>query len=136
MRHGRFVDCVLGVLASAATWRALVIPPPPPAPNGPTPGAPLADGKRPRAGKRSRYWRWAQLLARTFGVDPEICDRCGGPMKIVALVTEPDSIARTLQHLGEHTEPPPLAPARGPPYYQSRVLRRRPSVQQTEMFDA
>ena len=56
-------------------------------------------------------------------------------MKVVALVTEPENIARYLRHLGEPTEPPPLAPARGPPYYQSRVLRRRPSVQQTEMFD-
>ena len=124
-----------GVVSSASTWRALVIPPPPPAPNGPTPGAPLADGKRPKTGKRSRYWRWAQLLARTFGLDPEICDRCGGPMKIVALVTEPENIARYLRHLDE-PEPPPLSPARGPPYYQSRVLRRRPSPHQTEMFDA
>jgi hypothetical protein len=58
-------------------------------------------------------------------------------MKIVALVTEPGSIARYLHHLGVPTDPPPLAPARGPPYYQSRlVLRRRPSPQQTEMFDA
>jgi hypothetical protein len=56
-------------------------------------------------------------------------------MKIVALVTEPENIARYLRHLDE-PEPPPLSPARGPPYYQSRVLRRRPSPHQTEMFDA
>jgi hypothetical protein len=57
-------------------------------------------------------------------------------MKVVSLITEPDSIARYLRHIGEPTEPPPLAPARGPPYYQSRVLRRRPALQQQEMFDA
>jgi hypothetical protein len=57
-------------------------------------------------------------------------------MRLVSLITEPDSIVRYLTHIGEPTEPPPLAPARGPPYYQSRVLRRRPSPQQTEIFDA
>ena len=57
-------------------------------------------------------------------------------MEVIALVTDPDSIARYLRHIGEPTEPPPLAPARGPPYYHTRVLRRRPSPQQTEMFDA
>jgi hypothetical protein len=29
------------------------------------------------------------------------------------------------RHLGEPTEPPPLSPARGPPFFQSRALRRR-----------
>jgi hypothetical protein len=56
-------------------------------------------------------------------------------MKIVALVTDPDSIDRYLRHIGEPTEPPKLSAARGPPLYQSRVLRRRPSPQQAEMFD-
>jgi hypothetical protein len=46
-------------------------------------------------------------------------------MKIVALVTDPDSVAGYLRHVGEPTLPPKLSPARGPPYYQSRVLRRR-----------
>lgn len=136
MRHGRFVDCVLGVLSSASTWRALVIPAPPPAPDRPAGVAGASDSKRAKKGNRSRYWRWAELLARTFGLDPAICGRCGGEMKVVALVTHPDSVARYLRHLGEPTEPPPLTPARGPPYYQSRVLRRRPTSQQAEMFDA
>jgi hypothetical protein len=58
-------------------------------------------------------------------------------MSVVALVTERENIARYLRHShGEPVDPPPLSPARGPPYYQSRVLRRRPSTQQTEMFDA
>jgi hypothetical protein len=124
-----------GVLSSASTWRSLVVPPPPLAPDGPPAIAPVADGKRPKAGSRSRYCRWADLLRRTFGLEPT-CDICGRPMQVVALVTDPDSIARYLTHLGEPTEPPPLAPARGPPYYQSRVLRRRGSERQVEMFEA
>jgi hypothetical protein len=124
-----------GVLSSASKWRSLVIPPSP-APAGPA-GPPVnGDERRRRGGKRSRYWRWAELFRRTLGLDPEICDRCGGRMKLVSLVTDPESIARYLRHIGEATEVPPLAPARGPPYYQSRVLRRRSSPQQTQMFEA
>ena len=36
-----------------------------------------------------------------------------------------EGIARYLRHLGLPTEVPPMAPARGPPFWQSRVLRRR-----------
>jgi hypothetical protein len=127
-----------GVLSSAAPWRALVIPPPRVEASAPTPVVPAADhsAERPRAGKRSKYWRWADLLRRAFGTDPLLCDRCGGPMEMIAQLTDPDEIRRYLTHVGEPSEPPALAPARGPPYYQSRVLRRRGPEQQVEMFDA
>jgi hypothetical protein len=46
-------------------------------------------------------------------------------MKVIALVRDPQGIARYLRHLGLPTEEPSLAPARGPPFWQSRVLRRR-----------
>ncbi len=72
----------------------------------------------------SRYQPWAELLRRTFGIDFETCHRCGGRMRLLALVTERNNIARFLRHLGEPTEPPPRAPARDPPYWQSRVLRQ------------
>ena len=36
-------------------------------------------------------------------------------MKIVAFITEPDTIERILDHIGEPTEPPPISPARDPP---------------------
>ena len=54
------------------------------------------------------------------------CERCGGRMKLLALVKDHEGIARYLPHLGEPIEPPPLSPASAPPYFQSRVLRRRP----------
>ena len=60
-------------------------------------------------------------------MDLETCDHCGGRTKVIALVRDPDGIARFLRHLGEPTEPPPLSPARAPPYFQSRVFRRRPA---------
>jgi hypothetical protein len=52
------------------------------------------------------------------------CPGCGGRMRLVALVTDPKSTHRFLRDLGESTDGPVRAPARGPPYCKSRVLRR------------
>jgi hypothetical protein len=57
-------------------------------------------------------------------IDVETCPRCGGPMRLLALVTEPASVARFLRHLGEPTAPPARALARDPRFFQSRALRR------------
>ena len=51
-----------------------------------------------------------ELLRRTFAIDLEICARCSGRTKIIALVKDPEGIARFLRHLGEPSEPPPLSP--------------------------
>jgi tRNA pseudouridine(55) synthase len=69
-----------------------------------------------------------------LAIDLETCEHCGGRTKVIALVRDPDGIARYLRHLSEPIEPPPLSPARAPPYDRSRVLRRRPA-DQGELFD-
>jgi hypothetical protein len=71
--------------------------------------------------RRSPYRPWAELLRRTFGFDVLACPRCDGRMRLLAMVTDPKSVARYLRALGEA---PTRTPARGPPYWQSRVLRR------------
>jgi hypothetical protein len=45
-------------------------------------------------------------------------------MRLLARVTEAKSITRYLRALGESTEMPVRSPARGPPFWQSRALRR------------
>ena len=111
-----------GVLAPASKLRARIVP---------KSGVPPAttddlDASSPSSPKRGgcRYRPWAELLKRTFGVDVLECPRCKGRMKLLAVVTEAKSIQRMLRHLGEATEPPAREPARGPPYWKSRVLRR------------
>jgi Putative transposase len=104
-----------GVLAPASKLRPRLVPQPPEAPANDT-SAP------PKTG--SRYRPWAELLKRCFGLDVLECPTCKGRMKLLALVTDPKSIRRLLRHLGEPTEAPPREPARGPPYWRSRVLRR------------
>jgi hypothetical protein len=65
------------------------------------------------------------LLKRTFALDVETCPKCGGRTKLYALITKPNSIQRFLRYLGEPTEAPPRSPARDPPYFRSRAVRRQ-----------
>ena len=101
-----------GVLAANAKLRPKVVPR--------KPAESTDDAPKPRR----RYYAWPDLLKRTFAADVLECDRCHGRLKLVAMVTEPKSIARFLKKLAEPTEPPPRLPARGPPYWRSRILRR------------
>ena len=106
-----------GVLASAGKVRPCFAPKP----------AVVASenaSEVPERPRRGAYRPWAELLKRTFGFDVLTCPCCSGRMKLPALVTEPKSIARYLQGIGEPTDVPKRTPARGPPYWASRVLRR------------
>lgn len=38
---------------------------------------------------RAARCRWAELLRRMFEVDPLACPQCRGPVRIVAVITEP-----------------------------------------------
>ena len=121
-----------GVLAPHAKWRPLIVPPPPPEAVAVAADAPACHSLPPdkdaparAATHRCKYIPWRQLMRRGLNLDVETCPRCGGKMRPIALVQDAENIARYLRHLGLPTEVPPVAPARGPPFWQSRVLRRR-----------
>ena len=57
-------------------------------------------------------------MARIYEIFPLLCPYCAGPVRIIALVTEPASVNALLSHLGEPTAPPEVAPARGPPLWE------------------
>jgi hypothetical protein len=42
------------------------------------------------------------------------CAKCGGPLRVLAVITEREPVRRILAHLGLPTEVPPLARARDP----------------------
>jgi hypothetical protein len=117
-----------GVLACASPRRARIGPRP-----DKTADTANVDGAKVRVGdvdhapkprKRGGYRAWADLLRRTFAVDVLACPSCKGRMKLIAIVTEPKSVARFLAKLGEPTDLPARSPSRGPPYWKSTVLRR------------
>ena len=55
---------------------------------------------------------WARLLKRAFEIDIEKCPHCGGTLKIIAAIENPDVIAKILAHLGLSARAPPRTPAR------------------------
>ena len=86
----------------------------------------MAEPPPAKAPKRASTYRpWAELLKRTFGVDVLLCPKCQGPMKLVAMGTDPRSVTRYLAGIGELTGVPDRSPSRGPPYWKSIVLRRK-----------
>jgi hypothetical protein len=73
-----------------------------------------ADAKE-TARRQARGQCWASLMARTFGFDVLACPRCGGRLRLIALIEEAAVIGRILRHLGVPTEIPAPRPARAPP---------------------
>jgi hypothetical protein len=67
--------------------------------------------------KRPAHYLWAVLIARIYEVFPLLCPLCGGQMRLIAFVTEGRQIRRILDHIGMDSEPPHIAPARGPPLW-------------------
>jgi hypothetical protein len=65
------------------------------------------------ARRHARGQCWAALMQRSFGFDVLTCPRCGGRLRLIALIEEAAVIGRILRHLGMPTEIPPLDHARG-----------------------
>ena len=53
---------------------------------------------------------WMARLKRVFAVDLSRCPHCGGPLQVIALITEPGVISRLLEHLGLEGRVQPRAP--------------------------
>ena len=45
-------------------------------------------------------FQWAQLLARVFSLEVTVCPRCGGQMRMIAALTDPDSTRTYLTGVG------------------------------------
>jgi hypothetical protein len=49
---------------------------------------------------------WAQRLKRVFNLDITLCPLCGGTMRVIADITDPDLIQKILDHIA--AQPPPI----------------------------
>ena len=104
-----------GVFANRHHLRARILPPSPvPVPGQQLPldldlvGAVAAndcDGDAKSAASPRRLG-WANLLARVFAVDVTVCRKCGGRMRIHAVVRDPNDIARILHGARAPPRPP------------------------------
>ena len=68
--------------------------------------------------ERRASMTWAQRLKRVFNIDIETCRSCGGAMKLIACIEDPEVIKKILDHLekiAETEKPRPLPESRAPP---------------------
>jgi len=42
---------------------------------------------------------WAAMIRKVYEVDPMLCSKCGGLMKVVAFITDYQAIDRIIDHL-------------------------------------
>jgi hypothetical protein len=104
-----------GVFAPNSQYRARVTPAK--RGRGGQSGA-AAEVDEPTAAERRASMTWAQRLKRVFGIDIETCPACGGSVRIVACIEDPDVIGKILSHLAGKAAGPEAAqlpPSRGPP---------------------
>lgn len=80
--------------------------------------ATTADASHHRA---ASHYLWAMLLARIYETLPLVCPICGAQMRIIAFITDADTVRKILDHIGESTQPPRIAPARGPPLWEAAM---------------
>jgi hypothetical protein len=93
----------IGTMAAGnATDRAEAPSEPPRPPRHGPPGAP-------------RRLSWAELMRRVFAVDVLECSDCGGRMRILAAIHNPDAVRAILESLGLPSRPPPNLPAQPTP---------------------
>jgi len=64
----------------------------------------------PAAAPPSRHWAWADLMRRAFDIDGLACPRCGGRMRLIGTVEDPDAIRAILAALAVSRERADRAP--------------------------
>lgn len=108
-----------GILAPNAKGRAAVVP-----------KKPNEKELEKTRGKSRNRLLWAALLSRTFRLQMEVCEHCGGRMRAVAAITDAASIKTYLDGVGLPSKTQRPHPARPPPqteieyeevYYQDGV---------------
>ena len=58
---------------------------------------------------------WAQRLKRVFAIDIESCPECGGNVRVIACIEDPQLIAIILAHVRSRELATAQPAARGPP---------------------
>jgi hypothetical protein len=65
------------------------------------------------------------LLARIYEALPLSCPICHSQMRIIAFINDASTVGKILNHIGESTQPPCIAPARGPPLWEAAAAEEQ-----------
>ena len=111
-----------GILGPAAKWRPLIVPKPDvqfgaclhvhAPPESAQHNSAQADTTKSEPSPRRENYSWSSLLRRVFDIDVSVCERCGGPVRIIAAIQEPETAGKILNRLALPSKPPPITPAR------------------------
>ncbi len=102
-----------GVLAPHARWRARVVAygaTPVSRPVPASPSAKVSASDDTATTPNPRHWAWADLMRRAFDVDVLACPRCGGRLRLIATLEDPDAIRAILAALAASRERADRAP--------------------------
>jgi putative transposase len=104
-----------GVLAPHAGWRVRVVAYGAPPIQAPVAASASTNVNDDPAAPKARHWAWANLMRRAFDIDVLACPRCGGGLRLIATVEDPDAIRAILTALAMTREladrAPPCAPS-------------------------
>jgi len=91
-----------GVLAPHSSWRARAVTygAPPAAMAGAASTTPETNNG-PAMTPAPRHWAWADLMRHAFDIDVLACPRCGGRLRLMATVEDPDAVRAILAALAE-----------------------------------
>jgi len=109
-----------GVPASAHPWRGHL-----------TPEIPAASAEPGRQGRFRAYRPWAELMWRTFALDVLLCPSGQGRMKLIAVVKNPVSIARSSGPPASRLTSPPVLRTGGRPTGRAAFSGGKRSVTRT-----
>jgi len=94
-----------GVLAPHAHWRALVVAYGAARAEVPVPASLSANARDDAtATMKLRHWAWANLMRRAFGIDVLACLRCGGRLRLIAIIDDAKVIDEILASAGRSAE--------------------------------
>ena len=106
-----------GVFAPHFKYRSLIVPQPS-----------LFDKTSHKEKKKPKSYSmgWAKTLKRVFDIDIQTCPKCGGQIKIISSILNPQVIKKILIHLGKNAKVPELSPPRGPPEIEEWLPKLNP----------
>lgn len=102
-----------GVLAPNAKYRKLVVPTPRRGKRKTIKHAKTVDpAASNEADQPLAPLSWAERLKRVFAIDIEVCPMCGGKLRVIAAISQPDVIQKILDHVHQQQAPPGHPPGR------------------------
>ncbi len=91
-----------GIFAPKSKYRVLVTP----AKRGRVKKVKIPDEAQDQtAAEKRASMTWARRLKRVFNIDIETCSECGGEVRIIASIEDPEVIRKILAHLDEKVTP-------------------------------